>query len=91
MRALEATYSINSSTLSIFSLSLLRYALVDSSSTRVILKNSIKLLFVGMLVMNHITSLVPWSLKLDMEFGSKLLYNACIDPLKVMRKILHIV
>ena len=44
----------------------------------------------GMLVLKHGTSLAYRSLKPSIEFGSMLLYQACVNPLKVVGNILHI-
>jgi len=45
---------------------------------------------VGMLVLKHVTSLAHRSLKPSIEFGSRLLYQARVNPLKGVGNILHI-
>ena len=89
IRALKATDLIKFSTLSISSLNLFRYVLVDPSFTWVIPKSSMKLFFVGILVLKCVTSLAQRSLKLVTERGYRLLYHALTETLKVIRRILH--
>jgi hypothetical protein len=43
-----------------------------------------------MLMLKHATSLTHRSLNPSIEFSSKLLYQAHVDPLKVVRSIFHI-
>ena len=76
LKASKAIGSINSSTLSISALDLLKYTCVDSPSCWVTLKSSMKVFLVGMLMLKRATNLAYKSLKPLMEFGSRLLYQA---------------
>ena len=87
---IKATDSINSSTLSISTLNLLKYVRVDSPSCWATLKSSVEVLLVGILVLKHATNFSQRSLKPSIEFGSRLLYQARADPPKVEGNILHI-
>jgi len=82
--------SINSFTLNIFSLNLFKYARVNPSSCWATQKRSVEFFLACMLMLKHATSLTHRSLNPSIEFSSKLLYQAHVDPLKVVRSIFHI-
>jgi hypothetical protein len=67
-----------------------KYARVVSRSCWAILKSSVKFFLAGILVIKHATSLEYMSLNPLIKFGSKLLCQAHINPLKVVGSILHI-
>ena len=90
IKASKATCSSNSFTLSISLLNLLKYARVNSPFYQATLKSYVEFFLAGILVLNCSTGLVQRLLNLSIEFGSKLLYQACTDPLKVVGSILHI-
>lgn len=75
IKALRAMGPNRSSTSSISSLNLLRYAHVDSFSLWVTLNSYVKLFFMGMLVLKHETSLTHKSWKLRIDTCSRLLYH----------------
>jgi hypothetical protein len=87
----EATSSINLSTLNISLSNLFKYFIMDSPPDWVTPKSYVTLLLTGILVLNLDTSLAQRSLKSMIEPSSMLLYQACADPLKVVRRILYII
>jgi len=72
--------SINSSTLSISLLNLFKYVCVGLPFCWVTLNSFVKLFLVGMLGLKRATSLTQRLMNPLMEFGLKLLYQACADP-----------
>jgi hypothetical protein len=91
IRAFDVIGSKNFSALSIFSLNLFKFALVDLSFVYVILKSLAELFPAKILILKHATGLVQRSLKLVTESSSKLLYHALTKPMKVVRRIFHMI
>jgi len=74
IKASKATGSVNSFTLSIPILNLLKYIRINSPSYQATLKSFVEVFLVSMLVLKRATSFAHRLLKPLTEFGSRLLY-----------------